>query len=240
MIIDAERKKRVVIVGATGMVGGHALDYALDHPAISCVTVIGRRSLGIVHPKLKEVLHKDFAECSSIKDCLAGQDAAIFCLGTYTGTVSDEELRKITVDYVLEFARVLHSGSPGAVFSFLSGKGADPTEQSRMAFARYKGKAENGLLALNFRRTLIFRPAYIYPVKPRQEPNLSYRILRAIYPVFRILFPNLVIRSDLLAWIMVDVAASPFDVRGNLTLENSEIREMVESLYVREDNDQNE
>jgi len=86
------------------MVGGHALRYALGHPAIGLVTAIGRRMLGISHPKLKEVLHPDFADCSALADALSSQNAAVFCLGAYTGAVSDAELRKITVDYTIEFA----------------------------------------------------------------------------------------------------------------------------------------
>ncbi|MGA8617396.1 MAG: hypothetical protein WB660_02605 [Candidatus Sulfotelmatobacter sp.] len=110
--------------------------------------------------------------------------------GTYTGSVSDAELRAITADYTIEFARVLRSSSPNAAFSFLSGNGADPTGRSRLAFARYKGQAEKALLAAGFPRVYVFRPAYIYPVEPRREPNLSYRLLRGIYPAFRVLFPN--------------------------------------------------
>jgi len=83
------RQIRLVIVGATGMVGGYALRYALDNPAVGVVTVIGRKRIGISHPKLKEVLHQDFANCSSLAEALSGQDAAIFCLGAYTGTVPD-------------------------------------------------------------------------------------------------------------------------------------------------------
>jgi uncharacterized protein YbjT (DUF2867 family) len=221
---------RLVIVGATGMVGGYALRYALDHPSVGVVTVIGRRKLGISHPKLKEVLHPDFADCSELAQPLSGQDAALFCLGVYTGAVPDEEFRKITVDYTVEFARVLHASSPGAAFSFLSGSGADQTEQSRLPFARYKGKAEKALLAAGFPRLYIFRPAYIYPVEPRQEPNLSYRLLRVIYPVFRVLFPNQVIPADDLARAMVDVAVRKSAERGGVVLENRDIRAIVKSL----------
>jgi uncharacterized protein YbjT (DUF2867 family) len=95
---------RLVIVGATGMVGGYAVRYALDHPGIGPVTAIGRRKIGITHPKLKEVLHQDFADCSALADALPGQDAAVFCLGAYTGAVPDMELRKVTVDYTIAFA----------------------------------------------------------------------------------------------------------------------------------------
>jgi len=221
-------QKRLVIVGATGMVGGYALRYALDHPAVGRVMAIGRRKIGIAHPKLDEVLHRDFTDCSPLAERLSGQDAAIFCLGTYTGSVADAELRKVTVDYTVEFARVLHGSSPEAAFSFLSGNGADQTGQSRMAFARYKGEAERALLGQGFPHVYLFRPAYIYPVEPRKEPNLSYRLLRAIYPVFRVLFPNQVIRADDLARAMVNIVVGKTGEPGGLVLENRDIRAMVE------------
>jgi len=160
---------------------------------------------------------------------LTGQDAAVFCLGAYTGAVSDADLRAITVDYTIEFAKVLRNSSPNAAFSFLSGSGADPTGQSRMAFARYKGEAEKWLLASGFPHVYIFRPAYIYPVEPRQEPNISYRLLRWIYPLFRTLFPNQVIRADDLARAMVDVVVLA-TAEGPI-FENRDIRTMIQSLH---------
>jgi len=223
-------QKCLVIVGATGMVGGYALRYALDHPGIGRVTAIGRRMLSLSHPQLTQVQHPDFADCSALAETLSGQDAAIFCLGTYTGAVSDAELRKTTVDYTVEFARVLHGSSPGATFTFLSGSGADPTGRSRIAFARYKGQAENALRAMAFPRIHIFRPAYIYPVEPRREPNFSYQLLRAIYPVFRVLFPNQVIPADDLARAMVDVALRETQETAGPVFENRDIRAMAASF----------
>jgi len=223
-------QKSLVVVGATGMVGGYALRYALDDSEVKSVTSIGRKKLGISHPKLKEVLHQNFADCSALSDVLSGQDGAVFCLGTYTGSVSDAELHRITVDYTVEFSCVLSGSSPGAAFSFLSGNGADPTGRSRLAFARYKGEAENAVLAAGFPHVYLFRPAYIYPVEPRNEPNFSYRLLRTIYPVFRVLFPNQVIRADDLARTMVDVVVRRNGEPGNSVFENRDIRAMVESL----------
>jgi len=182
------------------LVGGYALRYALNHPAVTSATVIGRRKLGISHPKLKEALHRDFADCSALAAPLSGQDAAVFCLGTYTGSVADAELRKITVDYTIEFAR-------------------------------YKGEAEKALIAAGFPRVFIFRPAYIYPVKPRLEPNFSYRLLRAIYPAFRMLFPNQVIPADDLARAMVDVAVRGEGERADRIFENRDIRAMAASVH---------
>jgi uncharacterized protein YbjT (DUF2867 family) len=229
MNAPAASQKRLVIVGATGMVGGCALRYALGHPPVGRVTAIGRKKLGISHPKLDEVLHRDFADCSALAEALSGQDAAVFCLGAYTGAVPEADLRKITVDYTVEFARVLRGSSLGAAFSFLSGSGADPTGRSRMAFARYKGEAENALFAAGFPKLYIFRPAYIYPVKPRKEPNFSYRLLRAIYPAFRVLFPNQVIPADDLARAMVDVTVRETKDTGGLVFENRDIRAMLQS-----------
>jgi len=228
--VPALGQKRLVIVGATGMVGGYAVRSALNNLAVKSVTSIGRKRLGITHPKLKEVLHQNFADCSPLADVLSAQDAVVYCLGTYTGSVSDEQLRVITADYTIEFARVFRGSSPNAGFSFLSGNGADPSGRSRLAFARYKGQAENALLATGFPRVYIFRPAYIYPVEPRREPNFSYRLLRAIYPVFRVLVPNQVIRADDLGRAMVDVAISETRESRNMVLENRDIRAMVESL----------
>jgi uncharacterized protein YbjT (DUF2867 family) len=228
--VGSAGQKRLVIVGATGMVGGYCLRDALENPAVGRATSIGRRKLGISHPKLTEVLHPDFADCSPLAEVLSGQDAAVFCLGAYTGAVTDADLRTITVDYTIEFARVLRLSSPDAAFSFLSGSGADPTGRSRIPYARYKGEAEKALLAAGFPRAYIFRPAYIYPVEPRKEPNFSYRLLRTIYPAFRLLFPNQVIRADDLARSMVDAVVSGTGQRVGPVFENRDIRAIVESL----------
>jgi uncharacterized protein YbjT (DUF2867 family) len=152
----------------------------------------------------------------------------------YTGSVSDEQLRVITADYTIEFARVFRGSSPNAAFSFLSGNGADPSGRSRLAFARYKGQAEKALLAGGFPRVYIFRPAYIYPIQSRKEPNFSYRLLRAVYPIFRVLFPNQVIRADDLGRTMVDVTVRGTEESQTLVLENRDIRAMVESPYLEQ------
>jgi len=230
MNVPTVGQTRLDILGATGMVGGYALRYALDQPAVGSVTAISRRTLGISHPKLREVLNQEFGYCSAVAPALSDQDAAIFCLGAYTGAVSDAQLRAVTVGYVIAFARVLRASSPDAAFSFLSGSGADPTGKSRLAFARYKGEAENALVASGFPRLYILRPAYIYPLEPRKEPNLSYRILRRIYPVFRTLFPNQVIRADDLAQVMVDLVVDRTGTAPIQIFENRDIRSMTPSL----------
>jgi uncharacterized protein YbjT (DUF2867 family) len=120
-------------------------------------------------------------------------------------------------------------------FSFLSGNGADPSGRSRMAFARYKGQAENALLAMGFPQVFIFRPAYIYPIEPRKEPNLTYRLLRAIYPVFGTLFPNQVIPSDDLARAMLEVVLRQTPEHQVKVFENRDIQSRIESHKVSHD-----
>ncbi len=213
-------------MGATGMVGGCALRICLDNPDVSMTTVVGRRRTGIKHARLCEVLHNSFMDYSAGSDAFKNQDVALYCLGAYSGSVPDDEFRRITVDYTLAFAKVLHKESPQAAFCFLSGQGADQTEQSRLAFARYKGTAEKALLDFDFPRTYLFRPGYIYPSTPRKEPNLMYRVTRTLYPVLRRIYPNIGISSEALARAMVHAGLHGIDRHMSPILENKDIRSM--------------
>ena len=218
--------KRVIITGATGMVGGCALRLCLENPDVSLVTVMGRSRTGINHTKLNEVIVDDFKNFSALEDSLESQDVALYCLGAYTGAVPDDLFREITVDYTIAFAIALQKVSPQAAFCFLSGQGADQTEQSRMSFARYKGAAEKALLGTGFSRVHIFRPGYIYPVTPRKEPNLMYTISRYLYPVLRRVYPNIGIPSENLAAAMVQAGLYGTNENDNPILENKDIRNM--------------
>ncbi len=222
--------KSVILGGATGMVGGHALALCCQCPEIGAITSVGRRTTATPHPKLREVLHDDFTNFDPVASAFAGQDVALYCVGAYTGTVPDEQFRSITVDATLAFARTLRTHSPGAAFCFLSGQGADPTGKSRMAFARYKGEAERALLEMGFARVHIFRPGYIYPVTPRQEPNRSYRVMRAIYPVLRRVAPNLSVTSHDLARAMVHAGLHGTGSHLAPVLENADIRALAAAV----------
>ncbi len=216
-------EKKAIITGATGMVGGIALRICLDSPGVSEVTVVGRRSLGLTNAKLKEIILDDFLDYSRVADDLENQDVALFCLGAYTGAVPDDQFRQITVDYTLSFAQALYKASPHATFCLLSGQGADQTGQSRMAFARYKGIAERELGEVGFPQVKIFRPGYIYPVTPRDEPNLMYQMLRPLFPLIQRVYPNVGVSSQDLAKAMVQMGMEP---HGNdkTVLENKDIR----------------
>ena len=173
--------KNVIITGSSGMIGGLILQKCLERNDVAKVTSLVRKKSGISHPKLVEIVHGDFLNYSAVEDHFKNQDVCFFCIGVYTGQVPKEEFVRITVGYTKAFAETLKRLSPETVFCFLSGSGADTKEKSRILFAREKGKAENILLGLSFKATHIFRPGYIYPVSPRKEPNLSYRIFRVLY-----------------------------------------------------------
>jgi uncharacterized protein YbjT (DUF2867 family) len=220
---------RVLLIGATGMVGGHALELCLRREDVTEVTALVRRPTGQNSSKLREVIHSDFGSYDGARDALRSQDLALFCLGAYTGTLPDEEFRRITVDFVLAFAQALASESPNAAVCLLSGQGADPSEKSRMSFARYKGAAEKALLAAGLPRVHIFRPGYIYPTTARQEPNFGYRAMRALYPVTRRLYPNIGISSADLARVMVEVGLRGSPEHTDPVFENRAIRALAAS-----------
>ncbi len=188
--------KKIIIAGASGMVGSIVLRECLDSPEVSEVTSLVRRSSGMNHPKLREIIHQDFLNFSEIKEHFAGQDIAHFCIGVYTGAVSDDKFKIITVDMAQSFADAVLEGNPNVTFCLLSGAGADPQEKSRVAFARYKGVAENYLIAKGFKGLNIFRPAYIYPVEKRLSPNLMYSLSRRLYPLLKNVMPGSVITSE--------------------------------------------
>lgn len=216
--------KNILLTGTTGMIGNIILQKCLNNPNIAKVTSISRKSTGSKHPKLVEVLHQDFTDFSSISQHFQNQDVAHYCLGVYTGQVNRELFRKITVDFTKAFGETLKQYSPMATFCFLSGAGADSTEKSRVAFAKDKGIAENILIKLKFKQVYIFRPAYIYPVTPRQEPSFGYRILRSLYPLFKKLYPSGVITSEQLGEAMFKAGLVGAE---KAILENENIKQIL-------------
>lgn len=218
---------RALVLGATGMVGGLVLRELLSQREISTVTALVRRTTGVTDPKLVEVVHADFSDYAPAAEALRGVDCAFFCLGAYTGTMSDEAFRRVTVDYAVAFATALAAESPGAVVCFLSGQGADQTEKSRMSFARYKGAAEKALLSAGLARVHVFRPGYIHPTTPRKEPNFGYRVMRALFPLIRALYANAGVDDRDLARAMVRAALEGTPDHAGPILENRDIRALA-------------
>jgi len=215
--------KKVLIAGASGMIGSLILDRCLFATEVNKVVSLVRKKSDNSHKKLEEIVVSDFSALSAYTERLQNVDAAFFCIGVYTGAVPDDTFKEITVDYAVSFASALARQSPKATLSFLSGQGADRTEKSRTSFAKYKGMAENQIsaLELNFHA---FRPGYIYPVVPRNEPNFIYKAMRVMYPLVKMMGANMSIQSTELANAMYEVAMKGYDKE---VLENRDIRDLL-------------
>lgn len=224
--MESNKTKNVIITGATGMVGELVLKECLKHPSIGQVTSISRSPLRFEDKKLIEIRRDDFTDYTSIEQHFKNVSIAYFCLGVYTGQVSRDEFRAITIDYTRVFVETLKKNSPQAVLCFLSGQGADQKEKSRFAFAKDKGIAENLIIKQNLKETYIFRPAYIYPEIPRKEPNFTYRLMRKLYPIYNKVFPTGSITSVQLAKAMFKVGLEGAD---KMILENQDIQQIVEN-----------
>lgn len=216
--------KKVIIVGATGMIGSLILEECLKSDTISNIIAISRKKLNNDHPKLRNIIHSDFSNFDSILEEFKNIDIGFFTIGVYSGKVKDDVFKKITVDFPIKFGTALQGASPNSTLCFLSGAGADRTEQSKMAFAKFKGMAENQISAIGFNSWYSFRPSYIYPVSPRQEPNIMYRISRFMYPLISLFGKNMSIKSTELAKAMVQVGLNG---NSNEILENQEIHDQL-------------
>lgn len=214
----------VVMTGASGMIGSLVLAHCLEDARVSKVTSLLRNTTGLKHDKLTEIIVDDFLVLDDMAGRFKDLDAVYYCQGVYTGAVDRETFRQVTVDYPDALANAVLANSPQARFCLLSGAGADRTEKSRMAFARDKGIIENRLSAKGLGSFHSFRPGYIYPVTPRQEPGFGYRLSRWLYPVIRLFGDNASIRSTDLAQAMFQVGMTGHELE---VLENRDIARLV-------------
>lgn len=177
---------KVVIFGASGMVGQGVLRECLEDAQVAHVLVIGRSPCGVQHPKLDEILHQDFTDYAAIEHRLVGLDACFFCLGVSAAGLNEVDYRHITVDFTLAAAAALLRQSPGLCFIYVSGAGTDSTGKSLMRWARVKGEVENQLLAMPFGSAFMFRPGFIQPLAGIRSRTPLYR---AFYAALGPLFP---------------------------------------------------
>jgi uncharacterized protein YbjT (DUF2867 family) len=155
---------KAILFGATGMVGQGVLRECLLDPGIERVLVVGRSPAGVQHAKLREVLHDDFTDFSKIESELAGYDVCFFCLGVSSIGMDPERYRHLTYEVTMAAANTLVRLNPGMVFTYVTGRNTDSTEQGPLRWARVKGKTENDLLKLPFRAAYMFRPNGIQPL----------------------------------------------------------------------------
>jgi hypothetical protein len=198
-------KIKAVITGSTGMVGEGVLHICLKSTDVENVLVVNRKPCGVVHPKLKEVITKDYLDLSPIKNELAGYNACYYCAGVSSVGKKEDEYRKITYDLTMNFARTFFELNANSVFTYVSGSGTDSTEKGRLAWARIKGKTENDLLGMNFRDAYMFRPGYIEPLKGQKHAYKIYKLFSPIFPLLEKLFPKYVGTMEELGNSMINV-----------------------------------
>ncbi|WP_409344645.1 NAD-dependent epimerase/dehydratase family protein [Paenibacillus sp. MBLB4367] len=206
-----KRGIRVLITGVTGMVGEGVLHECLLHPEVEQVLVVNRRPCGVKHPKLTEILHADFLDLTSIADQLQPYDACFFCLGVSSVGLKEEEYSRLTYDLTLHMAKLLSDRNPNMVFCYVSGIGTDSTEQGKSMWARVKGRTENHLMQLPFKKAHMFRPGYIHPTKGLKHTHKYYTALSWLYPVLRRLLPRYTVSLKELGLAMIHTATQGYD-----------------------------
>lgn len=182
---------KVIITGATGMVGEGVLLECLEHPDVERVLVVGRRSCGHTHPKLSECLVPDFRDVLQVESRLTGFDACFYCAGVSSVGMKEAEYAVITYETPLRFAESLLRLNPGMVFVHVSGAHTDSTERGKVMWARIKGKAENALVRLPFRAVYNFRPSLMKPTPGQRHIKRSYQLMLHFYPLLNLVFPGM-------------------------------------------------
>jgi uncharacterized protein YbjT (DUF2867 family) len=208
---------KAILFGATGMVGQGVLRECLLDPDVQSVVTVGRAPTGQKHEKLRELVHANLLDFSAIEGELSGHDACFFCLGVTSAGTSEQEYERITYRIPVAAAQTLVKLNPGMTFVYVSGSGADSSEKGRTMWARIKGKAENALLAMPFRATYVFRPAFIQPlhgIRSRTKLyNAMYAVLGPLYPVVKAIAPGYATTTEQLGRAMIAVARRGFAKR---------------------------
>jgi uncharacterized protein YbjT (DUF2867 family) len=196
---------KIIVTGATGMVGSEVIRQALADKAFEKVTAIVRKPLAIEHPKLKTVIHKDFLDYSALTEVFKSHDACVWCLGISQNQVDEKQYTIITYDYMVAGAKAMLAANPSIGLLFLSGEGASSEEKSRFLFGRVKGKTENALLAMPFKTFHIARPAGILPVNGTENVPLVLKLQYLLTRIFRYITPVYVITSVGLARALLHI-----------------------------------
>jgi len=201
---------KVVLFGATGMIGQGVLREALLDPEVTHVLCIGRTSTGKQHEKMSEIVTATPGDLASVASDLAGYDACLFCLGVSAAGMSEAAYRKVTYDLTLGAARTLLAQNPNLTFLYITGASTDSTEKGRVMWARVKGATENALLALPFKGAYMFRPGIIQPMHGIVSKTKLYRFFYTVFgvliPLIKVFFPDSVMTTESLAKAMLEVA----------------------------------
>ena len=207
---------KVVLFGATGMVGAGVLHECLRDDRVTEVVSVQRTSSTTTHPKLREVVRSDFYDYRDLRQILSNVNACFFCLGVTAVGKSEAEYHRLTHDLTLAAATTLAEVNPGMTFCYVSGQGTDSTERGRVMWARVKGKTENALLKLPLNAYML-RPGYIQPmggiVSKTRVYRVFYQVMAPLYPILRRLTPNLVTTNEMVGRAMIQLAANGYSTR---------------------------
>ena len=209
--MDEETRIRAIITGATGMIGEGVLHECLQSETVEKILVVGRKSCGVSHPKLTEIVHGDFFDLSAIEDDLKGYNACFFCLGVSSTGVSNEEYKRLTYDLTMKFAGTVIN--PEMTFCYVSGKGTDSTEKSSLNWANVKGKTENDLMKLPFKKFFAFRIGFVKPEKNFKNTVNLYNYLGWLYPIVRAVSSNFASTLGEVGRAMINGATLGYDKR---------------------------
>jgi uncharacterized protein YbjT (DUF2867 family) len=203
---------KVLLFGASGMVGQGVLRECLLDPGVEGVTSIGRSATGVSNPKLHDLVHKDLWNYGAIEKDLTGYDACFFCLGVTSAGMSEADYDRVTYGITAAAAETLARLNPQMTFVFVSGVGSDSSEKGRVMWARIKGKAENAVLRQKFKGAYVFRPGVIQPLHGIRSRTASYRIIysltRPLLPLLRWAFPGQILTTEQIGQAMLKVARS--------------------------------
>jgi uncharacterized protein YbjT (DUF2867 family) len=201
---------KVILLGATGMVGQGVLRECLLDPEVETVLAIGRNATALQHEKLHEIVHNDPSDLSAIEGKLSGYDACFFCLGVSAVGMTEDAYRRVTYDLTISVAGTLIRLNQAMTFIYVSGSGTDSTERGRLMWARVKGKTENALLQMPFKAAYMFRPGYIQPLHGIRTKTkwygAVYAMMGPLYPLWKVLFPKYVTTTECLGRAMLKVA----------------------------------
>ncbi len=201
---------KVIITGTTGMVGEGVLLECLAHPQVTEVLSVSRKPTGMTHPKLKEYIVPDFLELQAGDEGLQGYDACFFCAGVSSVGMTEAEYTRITNDTTLNFAKAL-SPNPQISFVYVTGGGTDSSERGRVMWARVKGKTENDLMKLPFKQVFGFRPGFMKATAGQKHVHQYYRYASWLFPVFKVLLPNVVNTMSQVGQAMIYAAQNGYE-----------------------------
>ena len=200
---------KVLVFGATGMVGQGVLRESLLDPEVELAVTVGRTPTGRQHLRLREIVHSNLEDFAPIAAELAGFDACFFCLGVSSAGMKEADYERVTYRIALTAAETLSRLNPDLTFIYVSGAGTDSSEHGRIMWARVKGRTENALLRLPL-KAYMFRPGFIQPMDGIRSRTPAYRVLYGLFkplmPLLRRTLPNLVLSTRDIGRAMLAVA----------------------------------